>query len=77
LVVNQEVEHSSRINSKFMRAFLVIISAVLLFVGPTYIPYLMTDVLKIDVVISSVVGLALFIAGIVMLVYLAKKKVIT
>ena len=48
----------------------------LIFVGPTYIPYLLADVLKIDYVASIVVGAVLFIVGLVLLIYLISKKVI-
>jgi hypothetical protein len=48
----------------------------LIFVGPTYIPYLLSDILKVDYIASIVVGGLLFIVGLVMLVYLFRKKVI-
>jgi hypothetical protein len=45
-------------------------------VGPTYIPYLLSDILKVDYIASIVLGGLLFIVGLVMLVYLFRKKVI-
>jgi len=67
----------SGIESKFTRITLTIISVFLLFVGPTYVPYLLSDVLKIDYIASIGIGAVLFIVGLVMLVYLIRKKVIS
>jgi len=67
----------SGIESKFTRITLTIISVFLLFVGPTYVPYLLSDVLKIDYIASIGIGAVLFIFGLVMLVYLIRKKVIS
>ena len=59
-----------------MKIALTIVSAFLIFVGPTYIPYLMADSLKMDYVASVVVGAVLFIVGLGLLVFLIRKKVI-
>ncbi len=71
--VNVEV---SGIESKFTRIALIIVSMLLIFVGPTYIPYLMTSV-GIDYFASIGLGAVLFVVGLVMLIYLIRKKVIT
>ncbi len=73
---NQNMEVSG-IESKFTKITLTIISVFLLFVGPTYVPYLLSDVLKIDYIASIGIGAVLFIVGLVMLVYLIRKKVIS
>ncbi len=62
--------------SKFTRIAFIIISMVLIFAGPTYVPYLMTKV-NIDYVVSTGVGAVLFIAGLAFMMYLVKKKIIT
>ncbi len=72
---NENVEVSGM--SKFNRIALTIIAAVLIFVGPTYIPYLLSDTLGVDYVLSIIVGAVLFIVGLVMLFWLIRKKVIT
>jgi hypothetical protein len=72
---NENVQVSG-IESKFMKITLTIVSVFLIFVGPTYIPYLMADSLKMDYVASVVVGAALFIVGLGLLVFLIRKKVI-
>ncbi len=73
---NQNVEVSG-IESKFTKVTLTIISVFLIFVGPTYIPYLLSDVLKVDYFAAIGLGAVLFIVGLLMLVFLIRKKVIT
>ncbi len=62
--------------SKFTRVTFIVISMLLIFVGPTYVPYVMGQ-LNIDGFVSAGVGALLFIVGLVFMLYLAKKKVIT
>ena len=73
---NNENTQVSGLDSKFMKVALMIVAVLLIFVGPTYIPYLLSDILKIDYIASIVVGALLFIVGLVMLFYLYRKKVI-
>ncbi len=65
------------IYSKFWRISLVIVSMLLIFVGPTYVPYLLANVLKADYIASISVGFVLFIAGLGLMVFLIRKKLIT
>jgi VIT1/CCC1 family predicted Fe2+/Mn2+ transporter len=65
------------IESKTTRIGLLVITALLLFVGPTYVPYFISDNYGGAYVASVLVGLVLFLAGIGMLVYLIKKKIIS
>jgi hypothetical protein len=64
------------LESKFWRTTLLIVSVLLIFAGPTYVPYFMNVALNIDYVASIVVGLALLIVGILLLWFLVRKKVI-
>ena len=73
---NNENVQVSGLDSKFMKLVLTVVAVFLIFVGPTYIPYLLSDILKVDYIVSIVVGGLLFIVGLVMLVYLIRKKVI-
>ena len=73
---NNENVQFRGLDSKFMKLVLTVVAVFLIFVGPTYIPYLLSDILKVDYIASIVVGGLLFIAGLVMLVYLIRKKVI-
>lgn len=72
---NENVQVSG-IDSKFMKVVMTIIAVFLIFIGPTYIPYLLSDILKVDYIASIAVGAVLFIVGLVVLVYLIRKKVI-
>ena len=73
---NNENVQVSGLDSKFMRVVLTVVAVFLIFVGPTYIPYLLSDVLKVDYIASVAVGAVLFIVGLVVLVFLIRKKVI-
>ena len=62
------------LNSKFIRVILIIISVFLIFAGPTYVSYLLADV---NYVVSVASGFALFIAGLILMFFLIRKKVFT
>jgi hypothetical protein len=65
------------LNSKFWRTLLVLLAAVLTFAGPTYVVYVLNDILEIGHAVSMISGFALFIAGLALIWYLIKKKVIS
>ncbi len=73
---NNENMQVSSLDSKFMKVAMTIVSVFLIFVGSTYVPYLMSDVLKIDYGASVLVGGVLFIVGLVLLIFLVRKKII-
>ena len=75
---NNQDKNSGRfgVSSKFWRTFLVIVAALLIFAGPTYVPYLLVDLLKVNYVASIVSGLALLIIGLVLMWFLVRKKII-
>ena len=64
------------INSTFMKTTLVIVAVLLIFVGPTYISYVLNGVLGVNYVASVLAGLALLIVGLVLLWFLTRKKII-
>ncbi len=53
---NNENVQVSGLDSKFMKVALTIVSVFLIFVGPTYVPYLLSDILNVDYIASIVVG---------------------
>ena len=65
------------VSSKFMRILLVIITAVLIFAGPTYFSYLLFEVLNVNYIASIAAGIALFIAGLLLMLFLVRKEIIT
>ncbi len=62
--------------SKFASITMMIISMLLIFGGPTYVPYAMSKA-NIDPAATAGVGALLFIVGIVFMWFLISKKVIT
>lgn len=68
----------SRINwsSRSRKTVLIIISAILTFIGPTYTVYLLVNTLKIGYVVSMAAGFALFMVGLGLIGYMYKKKMI-
>ncbi len=71
---NNENMQVSSLDSKFMKVAMTIVSVFLIFVGATYVPYLMSDVLKIDYAASVLVGAVLFIVGLGLLIFLSPKE---
>jgi pilus assembly protein TadC len=65
------------VNSKFLRVLLIIVAAFLIFAGPTYVSYVLFDVLNVNYVASVVSGFALFIAGLLLMLFLIRKKIVT
>ena len=63
-------------SSKFWRVFLILVTVFLIFAGPTYISYLLSNILKIDYIAAIVTGLVLFLAGLGLMVFLVRKKII-
>jgi len=64
------------LSSQFWRTFLVIVATLLIFAGPTYVPYLLVDIVKVNYAASIVTGLALLIVGLVLMWCLIRKKII-
>ena len=64
-------------SSKFMKVLLIIVTVMLIFVGPTYIPYMLSSILNVNYVASMVSGFALLIAGLLLMLFLIRKKIIT
>jgi len=73
---NENVEVSG-IESKFTKIALTIVAVLLIFVGPTYIPYLLANQMGVDYFASIGLGAVLFLVGLVLLIYLIRKKVIS
>ena len=65
------------LSSKFWKTFLTVLAAFLTFAGPTYMVYVFINILKIDYFISMSSGIILFIAGLVLIWYLIKNKIIS
>ena len=74
--MNQEkVDVEIESGSKFTKVALTIVTMLLLFGGPTYVPYLLEKYISFEA--NVVVGGVLFFAGLVMLIFLIRKKIIS
>jgi hypothetical protein len=65
------------LNSKTWRTLLVVLAAFLTFAGPTYVVYVLLEILEVGYAVSMVSGLVLLLAGLTLIWYLVKKKVIS
>ena len=65
------------VSSKFMRVLLIIVTVFLIFAGPTYVSYVLFNILDVNYVASVVSGFALFIVGLLLMLFLIRKKIIT
>ena len=72
-------ETSARLDSssKSWKILLTVLAAFLTFAGPTYMVYVLRNILKIDYFVSMISGIALFIAGLVLIWFLIKSKIIS
>jgi hypothetical protein len=79
MVENDESNSVGRfdVSSKFWRILLVIVAVFLIFAGPTYVSYLLFNILNVNYVASIVSGFALFIVGLFLMWFLIRKKIIT
>jgi hypothetical protein len=57
--------------------FLIILTALLVFAGPTYLVYALVNVLDLNYFLSIGCGFALFIVGMILLLFLMRKKIVT
>lgn len=64
------------LESKFWRTTLLIVSVILIFAGPTYVPYVLNGILNLNYIASIVTGIVLLAIGLLMMAYLIRKKVI-
>jgi hypothetical protein len=74
---NEESEFSGTfLESKLYRILTIIIAVALIFIGPTYVPYVFANLAGLDYFVSIGIGLVLFIVGLALLIYLIKKKAV-
>jgi hypothetical protein len=64
-------------DSKFMRLLLIIVTVLLIFAGPTYVPYVMSGILNVSSAVATITGFALFIVGLFLILFLIRKKIIS
>jgi hypothetical protein len=73
---NEEEQAGGFLESKFWKVAMIFLAALLIFVGPTYVPYLL-GLVGVDYFVTIAVGGVLFVVGIVLMLFLVRKKIIT
>jgi hypothetical protein len=73
--INEENIELQGGESKLTKVLFTVVTMLLIFAGPTYGTWVMSDL--IGKTGALVIGFVLFVVGIVMLVYLIRKKIIT
>ena len=78
-MAKKKAETSTRLNlsSKSWKTLLTVLAAFLTFAGPTYMVYVLRNILKIDYFVSMTSGFVLFVAGLVLIWLLIRKKIIS
>jgi cytochrome c biogenesis protein CcdA len=76
---DQQTATTGRLNSKsrFWRILLVVLGAVLVFAGPTYIVYVLLSVLDLSYFVSMGLGIILFVIGLMFIWFLIRRKIIS
>jgi len=71
---NQENRYSIKkvSESKFWKIVLILLTAFLIFLGPTYFVYVLSNVLEINFFVSMAFGFCCFIVGLLLLWYLIR-----
>lgn len=64
-------------DSKTRKTLLVLLAAFLTFIGPTYVVYVLLEVLEINYAVSMISGLFLLVTGLILIWYLIRKKIIS
>ncbi len=73
--INEENIELQAGESKLTKVLLTIVTMLLIFAGPTYGTWVLSDL--VGKTGAIVIGFVLFVVGLVMLVYIIRKKIIT
>jgi len=60
-----------------VNTFMIILAVLLIFIGPTYMVYAFSNMMDLNYFLSIAGGFALFAVGLVLLLILIRKKVIS
>ncbi len=58
------------------KTFLFIVAALMVFAGPTYVVYALSNMIDLDYFVSAGAGFAIFVVGLILLVLMVKKKIL-
>jgi len=60
-----------------VNTFMIILAALLIFVGPTYMVYAFSNMMNLNYFLAAAGGFTLFVVGLVLLLILIRKKAIS
>ena len=63
-------------DSKFLKTLLVLTTVFLIFAGPTYISFLLSEVFQLNYLASVVIGFSLFLVGLFLIYFLVRKRLL-
>ena len=63
-------------DSKFLKILLVLTTVFLIFAGPTYISFLLSEVFQLNYLASVVIGFSLFLVGLFLIYFLVRKRLL-
>jgi hypothetical protein len=75
--LTKEITSKLKVSSKFWKEFLIILAAFFTFAGPTYIVFILINILSINYVLSMFLGIFLLMSGLIIIWYLVKKNIIS
>ena len=59
------------------KTLLILVAALMMFAGPTYIVYALINIVDLDYFVSMGTGFAIFVVGLVFLLLLMRKKMVS
>ena len=65
------------LTSRFQKVFLTVLAAVLTFAGPTYVVYVLINIVNLDELISRISGLVIFFFGLFLIWYLIRNETLS
>jgi hypothetical protein len=59
------------------KTFMILLAALLMFAGPTYIVYALLNIVDLNYFVSMGTGFVIFVVGFVFLLFLMRKKIVS
>jgi hypothetical protein len=59
------------------KTFMILVAALMMFAGPTYVVYALTNIADLNYFVSMGTGFAIFVVGLVFLLFLMRKKIVS
>jgi len=59
------------------KTFMILVAALLMFAGPTYVVYALLNIADLNYFVSMGTGFVIFVVGLVFLLFLMRKKIVS